>query len=84
MDNIVELGETWDDCPTSWHNFITELWSHHTERGGYKPKRINKLIIKELAKYNARVDVQSLMSNRFTVLEFSTPADKTWFTLKWH
>ena len=85
MEYAIELGATFDGCPSSWKNFIIDLRQRYTLK--YSEETATT-IINELALYNAHMPVASIDPELIddtveTVLLFDTPEDRTWFLLKW-
>ena len=81
MEYTIELAATWDCCPSSWKNFITDLRQRNTLEYSEASATI---IINELALYHAHIPETSLGDNDdAAVLTFATPKDRTWFLLKW-
>jgi len=82
MEYTIELAATWDCCPSSWKNFITDLRQRNTLEYSEASATI---IINELALYHAHIPETSLGDNDddAAVLSFATPNDRTWFLLKW-
>lgn len=85
MDNLLELGYVWEDCPASWQNFVKDVWSRHPDSDYYSEKKKRKILKAELKKYNARVNTMEKLESdeELSVVIFATPEDKSWFLLKW-
>ena len=69
-DCIIELT-TWEEAPACWQNFTESCDLYN--RG--------KEIHEGLKKYNATLTPRN--STGYRSMVFDTPADKTWFILRW-
>ena len=71
-DCIIDLSlSTWDASPSCWQNFVKSCDLYN----------LRKEIDEGLKKYNAVLRPQDLYGHR--AILFDTPADKTWFILRW-
>lgn len=77
MNNILDLGVRWSQCPNCWKNFITWL------RVGIEwtdPDEIQIMIGEALKQYHA-VHVRNQDQSRY--VEFKDEKYKTMFILQW-
>ena len=71
------LSSNWYKCPVYWQNFVISLDFCDDEEETYR----YIIIEKELKKFNAtRFDETH---SKIMGVEFNTPADYTWFLLRW-
>ena len=74
----LELVGGWEMLPQCWRNFVSEFQSIKLtadEREG--------AIRDKLAEFNATRTYHESGWGYYGVLVFNTPADKTWFLLRW-
>lgn len=75
----INIGSAYEYAPKCWQNFITELKSRYPDWLSINAVDARKIVMDELALYNARRECFITMWS----LYFDTEKDRTVFILKW-